>query len=126
MGVDNYSNWPLSVQELPHVGGLEDANVERIVALKPDHQVSWEKMGTALRDLMRYDEALEAYQKAVELDPSWGSARLAYADMLVRQGPEQLQRAIAEYEAFLIVSQSEGEVRRVRSDLPRLKKKLAN
>jgi tetratricopeptide (TPR) repeat protein len=26
-------------------------------------------MGTAYRELMRYDEALEAYQKAIELDP---------------------------------------------------------
>jgi tetratricopeptide (TPR) repeat protein len=41
----------------------------KLVALKPDHQVGWEKMGTALRELMRYEEALEAYQKAVELDP---------------------------------------------------------
>jgi tetratricopeptide (TPR) repeat protein len=41
----------------------------KLVALKPDHQVGWEKMGTALRELMRYDEALEAYQKASELDP---------------------------------------------------------
>ncbi len=36
VGVDNYSNWPAGVQALPHVGGLDDANVERIVALKPD------------------------------------------------------------------------------------------
>jgi iron complex transport system substrate-binding protein len=36
VGVDNFSNWPAAVQALPHVGGLEDANVERIVALKPD------------------------------------------------------------------------------------------
>ncbi|MBA2673449.1 helical backbone metal receptor, partial [Ramlibacter sp.] len=36
VGVDNYSNWPESVRALPHVGGLEDANIERIVALKPD------------------------------------------------------------------------------------------
>jgi iron complex transport system substrate-binding protein len=36
VGVDNFSNWPASVQALPHVGGLEDANVERIVSLKPD------------------------------------------------------------------------------------------
>jgi tetratricopeptide (TPR) repeat protein len=41
----------------------------KLVSVKPDHQVGWEKMGTALRDLMRYDEALEAYQKASELDP---------------------------------------------------------
>ena len=36
VGVDNFSNWPAAVQALPHVGGLEDANVERIVSLKPD------------------------------------------------------------------------------------------
>lgn len=36
VGVDNYSNWPPQVSALPHVGGLEDANVERIVALRPD------------------------------------------------------------------------------------------
>ena len=41
----------------------------RLVAVKPDHQVAWEKMGTAYSELMRYDEALEAYQKAIELDP---------------------------------------------------------
>ncbi|RYY50480.1 MAG: ABC transporter substrate-binding protein, partial [Comamonadaceae bacterium] len=36
VGVDDYSNWPAAVQRLPHVGGLDDAQVERIVALKPD------------------------------------------------------------------------------------------
>lgn len=36
VGVDNYSNWPPQVVPLPHVGGLEDANLERIVALKAD------------------------------------------------------------------------------------------
>lgn len=36
VGVDNYSNWPVQVGTLPHVGGLEDANIETIVALKPD------------------------------------------------------------------------------------------
>jgi len=36
VGVDSYSNWPAAAQALPRVGGLEDANVERIVALKPD------------------------------------------------------------------------------------------
>lgn len=34
--VDNYSNWPASVQQLPHLGGLEDASIERIVALRPE------------------------------------------------------------------------------------------
>lgn len=36
VGVDRYSNWPASVAKLPHVGGLEDAQIERIAALKPD------------------------------------------------------------------------------------------
>ena len=36
VGVDNYSNWPVAVQKLPHVGGLADANVETIVSLRPD------------------------------------------------------------------------------------------
>ena len=36
VGVDNYANWPPSVQRLPRVGGVEDPNIERIVALKPD------------------------------------------------------------------------------------------
>lgn len=36
VGVDRYSNFPLSLQSLPKLGGLDDANVESIVALKPD------------------------------------------------------------------------------------------
>ena len=36
VGVDRYSNWPDQVNALPHLGGLEDAQIERIVALKPD------------------------------------------------------------------------------------------
>jgi iron complex transport system substrate-binding protein len=36
VGVDNYSNWPQQVRALPHLGGLEDASIERIVALRPD------------------------------------------------------------------------------------------
>jgi iron complex transport system substrate-binding protein len=36
VGTDRYSNWPASVNGLPKTGGLEDANVERIVSLKPD------------------------------------------------------------------------------------------
>lgn len=36
VGIDRWSNWPASVQGLPRVGGLDDANVEAIVALRPD------------------------------------------------------------------------------------------
>jgi iron complex transport system substrate-binding protein len=36
VAVDDYSNFPDSVRALPHVGGLEDARIEAIVALEPD------------------------------------------------------------------------------------------
>ena len=36
VAVDTFSNWPERVRTLPHVGGLEDAQVEAIVALQPD------------------------------------------------------------------------------------------
>lgn len=36
VGTDRYSNHPASVRALPKTGGLDDANVEMIVALRPD------------------------------------------------------------------------------------------
>lgn len=36
VGTDRYSNWPEPVRKLPKLGGLEDAQVEAIVALHPD------------------------------------------------------------------------------------------
>ena len=36
VGTDRYSNWPASVLALPKLGGLEDTQIERLVALKPD------------------------------------------------------------------------------------------
>lgn len=36
VGVDRYSNWPAEVARLPHLGGLDDVQIERVVALKPD------------------------------------------------------------------------------------------
>jgi iron complex transport system substrate-binding protein len=36
VGTDRYSNWPASVIALPKLGGMDDAVLERIVALKPD------------------------------------------------------------------------------------------
>ncbi len=36
VGTDRYSNWPASVLGLPKLGGLDDAQLERIVSLRPD------------------------------------------------------------------------------------------
>ena len=36
VGTDQFSNTPLEVRALPKLGGLDDAQIERIVSLKPD------------------------------------------------------------------------------------------
>lgn len=36
VGVDRFSNWPAELDGLPRLGGLEDAHIEAIAALKPD------------------------------------------------------------------------------------------
>lgn len=36
VGIDRFSNWPARVRSLPRLGGIEDAQIERIVALEPD------------------------------------------------------------------------------------------
>ena len=36
VGTDRFSDWPSSVLALPKLGGIEDAQIERIVALSPD------------------------------------------------------------------------------------------
>jgi iron complex transport system substrate-binding protein len=36
IAIDDFSNWPEQVRKLPRIGGLEDVNIERVVALKPD------------------------------------------------------------------------------------------
>jgi iron complex transport system substrate-binding protein len=36
VGTDQFSNWPSQVRALPKLGGIDDAQVERIVALRPD------------------------------------------------------------------------------------------
>lgn len=36
VGTDRYSNYPASVRGVPKTGGLDDANIEMIVSLKPD------------------------------------------------------------------------------------------
>ncbi|WP_354004387.1 ABC transporter substrate-binding protein [Ramlibacter pallidus] len=36
VAVDDFANWPPEVARLPHVGGVDDARIESIVALRPD------------------------------------------------------------------------------------------
>jgi iron complex transport system substrate-binding protein len=36
VGVDRFSNWPADIAALPHLGGLDDAQIEALARLKPD------------------------------------------------------------------------------------------
>jgi iron complex transport system substrate-binding protein len=62
VGVDRNANHPASVRDLPHVGGLDDVNVEAVVALRPDVVL--------LAGSSRATERLEALGlKVVALEP---------------------------------------------------------
>lgn len=66
VGVDRYSNWPQAVLDLPQVGGLSDANIEAIVALKPDLVImrSRNRAMARLQELGVRVMALDANQQA--------------------------------------------------------------
>ncbi|WP_213954322.1 MULTISPECIES: helical backbone metal receptor [unclassified Variovorax] len=104
VGVDSYSNWPAAVQALPRVGGLEDANVERIVALKPDLVL--------LAKAARVTDRLEALGlKVLTLEPR------SMKDMERVLG--QLGRVLdREAEAAAMWLQIDGGVNRVAAALP--------
>ncbi len=61
VGVDRYSNYPVSVRRLPTVGGGLDPNVEAIVALRPDVvlMATSSRIGERLRSLGIVVVALE-------------------------------------------------------------------
>ena len=42
VGVSNYDRFPPGVEKLPHVGGLLDPYVERLLALEPDLVIAYD------------------------------------------------------------------------------------
>ncbi len=83
VGVDTHSNWPVAVRALPHVGGIDDAQVESIVALRPDLVLAatstravarLESMG--LKVMALEPRTLEDFRRVVgQLDRVLGTAR---------------------------------------------------
>lgn len=51
VGVDRFSDWPAEIARLPRLGGLEDARIEAIVALRPDVVLA----STSSRAMQRLD-----------------------------------------------------------------------
>ncbi len=52
------------------------ADYERAVQIKPDYAPAYSGWGNALLGLKRFDEALDKFQKATDLDPNNGAASL--------------------------------------------------
>jgi iron complex transport system substrate-binding protein len=96
VGVDRYSNWPASIAKLPRLGGLEDAQIERIAALKPDVVLAAKSA--------RVTERLESLGLRVVLIESQTYADVRRAPGLVAQllgTPELGERQWASIEAEL-------------------------
>ncbi len=90
----------------------------------PASAQAWFALGEVSRVMKNQPKALEAYAKAVEMDASWSTARLAYADSLLRAGGDSLPKALHEYEAVVTLSQNDGDVARARKTVLALKKQL--
>ena len=73
VGVDRYSNWPEPVAALPHLGGMEDAQIEAIAALKPASLINIFRLGIAQLAFLKTPEHA-AVNTCVELAEAEGIA----------------------------------------------------
>jgi Tfp pilus assembly protein PilF len=99
------------------------AAAEEAVKLDPMSGRAYLALGLVTLKERQVEQAIGVLTKAVELDPVNGMAHLALADVLVRK-PEELPRAIQEYEAFLKLAGSAEEAKRVKKALPNLKRRV--
>ncbi len=90
----------------------------------PASAQAWFSLGEVSKRMKNESKALEAYQKATEFDGSWSTARLAYADTLLRSGGENVAKSLPEYEAVLTLSQNDADVARAKKTVLALKKQL--
>lgn len=103
VGVDRYSNYPLSVKKLPQVGGGLDPSLEAVLALKPDVVL--------LATSSRASAQLEALGlKVVALEPK------THAEM--RQALEQLGQLLEVPDALRIWRNMDAGVTAVAQSLP--------
>jgi iron complex transport system substrate-binding protein len=107
VATDRYSNAPAQVLALPKVGGLEDAQIERIVALKPDVVLATRATRAVERlqalglrvVLIEATSHAEAHQMLTRLGEVLGRAE--QAQKLWQQIEAQVQQAVARVPAAL-------------------------
>ncbi len=107
-------------------GALKEAKVaaDEAVALMPFLAVTHYAAGVVALRQKDPEKALEEMGRSAELDASFSAGVLAYADLLARGDNESLKRGLQWYEAYLQVSQNDGERGRVQRGILLLKKRL--
>ncbi|HUG55353.1 MAG TPA: protein kinase [Vicinamibacteria bacterium] len=83
------------------------ASFRRAIDLSPDLAQAWKELSSALLSLGREDEAVEAVQRALALDPAEASAHAALARAFFI-GRADFERAAAEYETALRLNPQAG------------------
>ncbi|MDP2272722.1 MAG: tetratricopeptide repeat protein [Archangium sp.] len=99
--------------------------VDEAMVNAPFHSAVWFAAAEVSKREKDEAKAVEQYGKAAELDGSWSQARLAYADGLAKQGGDSLPKAVAQYEAVMLIDQNENDLARVKKTVAALKKQLS-
>jgi iron complex transport system substrate-binding protein len=101
VGVDRHSDWPADTAPLPRVGGLEDAQIEHVVSLKPDlvllgpRSRAGERLQVLGVPVLTLDARTHADLKRTLLRLGDALERPAQAQALVRRIDDTLQAAAA-------------------------------
>lgn len=103
VGVDRFSNFPKSVDALPRLGGIADANIEGIVRLKPD-LVLLEKSSPLIARLQSLGIAVMAFDV---------------------QSMADVQRALRQLDAVLGSTESGAVWERIQLDIARASRALS-
>jgi serine/threonine protein kinase/tetratricopeptide (TPR) repeat protein len=75
------------------VGDNEKALAEfkRVTELEPDNVTGWNNLADVLERTARYQESIPAYQKSIELSPTWlAYCNLGYVYTVLKQYPEAI------------------------------------
>ena len=81
---------------------------EATVQVKPDSAGAWFELGKAHYQDGQWDQAVDAFQKVIELDPSFQAAYANLGAAYHRQ--ERLDLAVSQYEQALALNPEDGEV----------------
>jgi eukaryotic-like serine/threonine-protein kinase len=76
------------------IGDNEKAlgELQRVTELEPENVTGWNNLANVLERMGRYQESLPAYQKSIELSPTWlGYCNLGYVYTVLKQYPEAVQ-----------------------------------